>query len=116
MQTLTHLPLRRNGVRGTMEFVFSVHPSNDRKASDTTQPQKEGAGITHEAVAIATRLLSSVPSSMTPQAWFDGIAGQLLSLMDGNDGKDLAKTAAQIVGFGILGKKQLGAPGKMCPR
>lgn len=116
MQTLTCLPLRRDGVRGTMEFVFSVHPSNDRNAADTSQPQKEGAGITHEAVAIATRLLSAVPASMTPQVWFNGISGQLFSLMDGDAGPDLAKTAAQIVGFGILGKKQLGAPGKMIMR
>lgn len=113
MQTLTHIPLRRDGVRGTMEFVFSVHPSNDRKPAGTAEPQKEGASITHEAVAVATRLLSSVPASMTAQAWFDGISGQLFSLMDGVAGPDLAKTAAQIVGFGILGKKQHGAPGEL---
>ena len=111
MQTLTTLPLRPNGVRGTMEFVFSVHPSNNSQAGGSSEPKKEGASITHEAVAVATRLLSSVPSSMTPQAWFQGISEQLLRLMDGEAGPDLAKTAAQIVGFGILGKKQFGAPG-----
>lgn len=111
MQTLTRLPLRSNGVRGTMEFVFSVHPSNNGKGSDAAAPLKQGASITHEAVAVATRLLSSAPASMTPQEWFDGISGQLLQLMDGEAGPDLARTAAQIVGFGILGKKQFGAPG-----
>jgi hypothetical protein len=94
-----------------MEFVFSVHPSSS-KNTDMRGPQKEGASITHEATAVAAKLLSSVPSSMTPDAWFEGIAGQLFYLIDGDAGKDLAKAAAQIVGYGILGKKQFGAPGK----
>ncbi|CAM1509064.1 Fc.00g028030.m01.CDS01 [Cosmosporella sp. VM-42] len=108
MQTLTHVPLRPDGVRGTMEFVFSVHPSSSSKSSE---PQKQGASITHEAIAVATRLLSSVPTGMPPEEWFGGISGQLLGLMDGDAGADLDRTAAQIVGFGILGRKQYGAPG-----
>ena len=95
-----------------MEFVFSVHPTSHASQSATSGvPQKQGASITHEAVAVATRLLSSIPASLTPQAWFEGIAGQLFHLMDGEDGNDLARTSAQIVGFGILGKRQWGAPG-----
>jgi hypothetical protein len=111
MQNLTFIPLRPDGVRGTMEFVFAVHPTSAPRSGDVPTLQKQGASITHEAVAVATRLLSSVPASMTPQAWFDGIAGQLFHLLDGADGPDLARTAAQIIGFGILGKRQFGAPG-----
>ncbi|KAH7320086.1 hypothetical protein B0I35DRAFT_430558 [Stachybotrys elegans] len=111
MNTLTRLPLRRDGVRGTMEFVFSVHPSSHTSAAGATGPQKEGASITHEAVAVAAKLLSSVPTSMVADEWFRGISDQLFSLLDGDSGKDLAKPAAQIIGFGILGKKQYGAPG-----
>jgi hypothetical protein len=111
MQTLTLLPLRPDGVRGTMEFVFSVHPSTSSQHGSTAS-RKQGALITHEAVAVATRLLSSVPASMTPAAWFGGISEQLFHLMDESEGPELARTAAQIVGFGILGKKQNGAPGK----
>ncbi|UNI19902.1 hypothetical protein JDV02_006045 [Purpureocillium takamizusanense] len=111
LKTLTLVPLRPDGVRGTLEFVFSVHPSNSTSGAGASQPQKGGAGITHEAVAVATKLLSSVPSSMSPDAWFEGISGQLFNLFDGGDGPELAKTAAQIVGFGILGKRQFGAPG-----
>jgi hypothetical protein len=48
---------------------------------------------------------------MTPESWFAGISAQLFQLMDGKDGPDLSKAAAQIVGFGILGKKMYGAPG-----
>ncbi|KAM4059163.1 putative protein required for cell protein [Hirsutella rhossiliensis] len=110
LQTLTLLPLRPDGVRATLEFVFAVHPSSNA-AADSERPQKSGASITHEAVALATRLLSSVPSSFTPEAWFEGIASQTFDLLDGKGGPELAKTLAQIVGFGILGKKQFGAPG-----
>ncbi|KAM3437502.1 hypothetical protein NHJ13734_004626 [Beauveria thailandica] len=119
LQTLTLLPLRPDGVRGTLELVFSVHPSNVGRADSSgsaaggqeAQPQKQGASITHEAVAVATKLLSSVPAGMTAEAWFAGISGQVFALMDGAAGPDLERTAAQIVGFGILGKKALGAPG-----
>jgi hypothetical protein len=97
-----------------MEFVFSVHPSSNNDKGSESQAQKQGASITHEAVAVAAKLLSSVPSSMTPEAWFSGIADQLFNMLDGTAGKDLQKAAAQIVGYGILGKKQFGAPG-MCP-
>ncbi|GAO16660.1 uncharacterized protein UV8b_00775 [Ustilaginoidea virens] len=112
LQALAVLPLRPDGVRGTMEFVFSVHPSNHGAAPVTQKPQKDGASITHEAVAVASRLLSAVPAPLSPQEWYDGIAPQLFGLFDGDAGQDLAKTAAQIVGFGILGRKQIGAPGK----
>ncbi|KAM0076782.1 hypothetical protein ACKRZS_010936 [Fusarium odoratissimum] len=112
VQTLTLLPLRPTGVRGTMEFVFSVHPSNVGRTPDAKAgPQKQGASITHEGVAVATKLLSSVPTSMTAEAWFDGISGQLFELIDGTAGPELAKTASQIVGYGVLGNKQYGAPG-----
>lgn len=109
MQTLTRLPLRADGVRGTMEFIFSVHPSNLGKSS--SEPQKQGASITHEALAVVTKLLASVPSSMAPEDWFNGISPQLFRLMDGAEGQDLKKPAAQIVGFGILGQRRYGAPG-----
>ncbi|KAG6299894.1 hypothetical protein E4U09_007671 [Claviceps aff. purpurea] len=111
LQALTRLPLRPDGVRGTLEFVFSVHPSTQDAAAQSQQPQKSGANITHEAVAVATRLLSTVPATLSPDEWYGGIAPQLFALFDGDAGEDLAKTAAQIVGFGILGKKQMGAPG-----
>lgn len=113
MQTLTVLPLRPDGVRGTLELVFSVHPSNVGKTDPSSgqEAQKQGASITHEAVAVATKLVSSVPAGMTPDAWFSGISDQIFGLMDGTAGPDLARTAAQIVGYGILGKKIHGAPG-----
>lgn len=57
-----------------------------------------------------SRLLSSVPQDMDPVAYFTTIAPQLLALLDGED-PDLKKTAAYVVGSGIVGKRAYGAPG-----
>ncbi|KAK9446029.1 hypothetical protein VB005_01143 [Metarhizium brunneum] len=111
LQTLTLLPMRSDGVRETMEFVFSVHPSSQAAARDSQKPQKTGASITHDAVAVATRLLSTVPSTVKAEDWYGAIAPQLIQLLDGEASRDLARTAAQIIGFGILDKKATGAPG-----
>ncbi|KAI1813091.1 hypothetical protein GGS20DRAFT_499939 [Poronia punctata] len=108
---LTLLPQRPDGVRATLEFVFSVHPSSTVRPSEAATPQKQGANITMEALKMASNLLSAPPASVTPQAWFPGIAPQLLALLDGTDGRDLAKVASYVIGFGVLGRKQLGAPG-----
>jgi hypothetical protein len=112
MEILTTLPLRPDGVRGTLEFVFAVHPSSTARPSDATAPQKQGASITHEALATASRLLSIPPSSVTPEVWFSGVSPQLLRLLDGEEGPDLTRVAAYVIGFGVLGRKDLGAPGK----
>lgn len=110
LKSLTLLPLRPDGVRGTLEFVFLIHPS-----SQNGQPgvaQKAGSVITHEGVAMATKLLSAVPATMTPEEWFQAVSGQLIDLLDGSAGPELARTSAKVIGFGILGKKQYGSPGK----
>ncbi|KAL1880004.1 hypothetical protein VTK73DRAFT_6394 [Phialemonium thermophilum] len=113
MDVLTLLPLRPDGVRGTLEFVFAVHPSNTQGPSDSASPQKQGASITHEALSVATRVLSTPPSSVTPDVWFSGISQQLMKLLDGEEGPDLIKVASFVIGFGILGRKDFGAPGSV---
>ncbi|KAI2632561.1 hypothetical protein GGS26DRAFT_556510 [Hypomontagnella submonticulosa] len=111
MDVLTLLPQRSDGVRSTLEFVFSVHPSSTVRASEAAVPQKQGANITMEALKLASNLLSAPPATVPPEQWFPGIAPQLLALLDGKDGADLVKAAAYVIGFGILGRKQFGAPG-----
>ncbi|KAK0741657.1 hypothetical protein B0T21DRAFT_283711 [Apiosordaria backusii] len=111
MEALTLIPLRPDGVRATMEFVFAVHPSSTVKVSEAAVPQKRGANITHEALDMASKLLSVPPSSVTPERWYSSIAPQLLVLLDGNEGPELTRTASYIIGFGILGRKASGAPG-----
>ncbi|KAI1825441.1 hypothetical protein F4861DRAFT_547728 [Xylaria intraflava] len=111
MDVLMLLPQRPDGVRATLEFVFSVHPSSTVRASEAAAPQKQGAHITMEALKMASTLLSVPPASVKPEVWFPGITPQLLALLDGNNGPDLAKAAAYVIGFGVLGRKQYGAPG-----
>lgn len=111
LDILTLLPQRSDGVRATLEFVFSVHPSSTVKISEATTPQKQGANITMEALKMASTLLSVPPAAVKPEDWFPGVAPQLLALLDGNNGPDLAKVAAYVIGFGVLGRKQFGAPG-----
>ncbi|KAL0941160.1 protein required for cell [Colletotrichum truncatum] len=111
MKILTLIPLRPDGVRGTMEFIFSVHPSSTLKASEAAAPQKRGANITQEAMAVVTRILTSPPTTVPPEEWFSIIEPQLTVLLDGKEGQELITAAAQIIMFGVLGRKQFGAPG-----
>ncbi|KAK1508353.1 hypothetical protein CTAM01_02139 [Colletotrichum tamarilloi] len=103
MKILTLVPLRPDGVRGTMEFIFSVHPSSTLKASEAATPQKRGANITQEAMAVVTRILTSPPATVPPEDWFSKVAPQLIVLLDGNEGAELSVAAAQIIMFGVLG-------------
>ncbi|QSZ36032.1 hypothetical protein DSL72_007156 [Monilinia vaccinii-corymbosi] len=110
IQALARLPLRPRGVQDTIEFVFSIHPSNaSMKASDSVGSRS--VNISHEAMSSASRLLSSPPQGMSAEEWFGGIAPQLFDLLDGKGGKEMDKAASYIIGFGILGRKIYGAPG-----
>lgn len=113
MSILTLVPLKPDGVRATVEFVFSVHPSNTVTSFEKATPQKQGANITQESLNMASKLISRPPSTVTAEEWFSGVAPQLLALLDGKDGPELMKVAAYVVGFGILGRKESGSPG-MC--
>nr|CAD01123.1 conserved hypothetical protein [Neurospora crassa] len=108
---LTLIPLREDGVRASLEFAFAVHPASTVKLSEAAVPQKRGANITHEALVLASNLLSSPPSTVTPEEWYSGIAPQLFALLDGGEGPELKKVVAYVIGFGILGRKVSGAPG-----
>lgn len=107
------MPLRDLGVRATLEFVFSVHPSGTLPQTDETKPEKRGANIAPEALAMATQLLSSVPPSIPDQTWINAIAPQLLHLLDGKEGSELARVSGYVISFGILGRRRLGAPGEL---
>ncbi|KAK3320996.1 hypothetical protein B0T19DRAFT_254994 [Cercophora scortea] len=111
MKILTAIPVRPDGVRATLEFVFAVHPSSTVKTSEAAEPQKRGANITHEALEMTSRLISLPPSSVTAETWYAAVAPQLLAPLDGTEGPELMKAAAYIIGFGILGRKASGAPG-----
>ncbi|EPQ62282.1 hypothetical protein BGT96224_A20880 [Blumeria graminis f. sp. tritici 96224] len=110
---LARLPLRPKGVQNTIEFVISIHPSA------TVTSNAEGTGkrscISHEAMNAVSRLLSSPPAASGIEYWFNGIAPQLLSLLDGDGDLEMDKVAAFIIGFGILGRKIYGSIGGFVP-
>jgi hypothetical protein len=106
--TLAQIPLRTRGVQDTVEFVLSIHPSSRVRPSD--QPEKR-ANISHEALNAASRLLSSPPVGISAETWFSKIAPQLFSLLRGQGEPEMDRVASFIIGFGILGRKQYGAPG-----
>ncbi|RKF56856.1 putative protein required for cell viability [Golovinomyces cichoracearum] len=108
ISTLSYLPLRAGGVQDTIEFILSVHPSNTNATLETTGKR---SSVTHEALNSISKLLSSPPSSILIKDWFDGIAPQLLYLLQGDGEPEMDKVAAYVIGFGILGRRQLGAPG-----
>ncbi|KAK0640314.1 hypothetical protein DIS24_g9451 [Lasiodiplodia hormozganensis] len=103
---LSLVPLRPHGVRHTIEFIASSYPQ-----PAGTQDRAKGPSLPLEALVQASKLLSSVPSSMDAESYFTALAPQLLTMLDGVEGQELAKAAALIIGSGILGKKALGAPG-----
>ncbi|KAK5660901.1 hypothetical protein OQA88_12274 [Cercophora sp. LCS_1] len=111
MEILTLMPLRPDGVRATLEFVFSAHPTSTVRVSEAAVPQKKGANITQEALELGSRLISTPPASVTPEAWYSGVGPQLLALLDGGEGPELMKAASYVIGFGILGRKASGGPG-----
>ncbi|KAI1003093.1 hypothetical protein K3495_g5114 [Podosphaera aphanis] len=106
---LAHLPLRNGGVQDAIEFVLSVHPST---TSVSASRVGKGSFISHEALNAVSRLLSSPPAGVSAEVWFHGISPQLLSLLQGDGEPEMDRAAAFIIGFGILGKKQYGSPGR----
>lgn len=114
LAVLTRVPLRPDGVRATAEFVFSTHPSSTVGSSEEAAAQTNGANITQEALNLAAKMIAYPPASVTQDTWYQAIAPQLFELLDGKEGAELMKVAAYVIGFGILGRKQSGAPGKQC--
>lgn len=104
-------PLKPDGVRATLEIIFSKCAGEAPQLPESNAPDKRGSGITPEAIASAAKLLSKVPRSMTPTAWFTGLRPQLFSMLDGHEGSEFVKVAAHIIGH-ILSLKPFGPPGE----
>ncbi|KAE8409886.1 hypothetical protein BDV37DRAFT_277537 [Aspergillus pseudonomiae] len=105
---ISRVPLRHDGVLQTILFLASqLAPSLGQESQDQTS---NGPHFTVQAIMQSSRLLSSVPQGMDPAHYFSIIGPQLLTLIDGDD-PDLKKTAAYVVGNGILCKRAYGAPG-----
>lgn len=108
---LATIPLRKQGIRHIIEFLSLAYLSqNSQKAEETSGPGHQ-VPISLEAVTQASVLLIRPPAGTSQGEWLQKIAPQLLSLVDGNEGKELTRAAGQIIASGILSKKSTGAPG-----
>lgn len=109
---LSLLPLRPGGVRQTIAFLATATPKHvpNSAAEDTPSDKADAKSVLSlEILTQASKLLSSVPSSLTPEDYFTRLAPQLWDLLDeGPD--DMRRAAAFIVGSGILGRRVYGAP------
>ncbi|KAI4197983.1 MAG: hypothetical protein LQ350_005568 [Teloschistes chrysophthalmus] len=63
-----------------------------------------------KALALASKLLTSVPSHLTLDEYFTDLAPQLLDLLD-DPSTDNKRIASYIIGHGILSKRKIGSPG-----
>lgn len=108
---MSKIALREDGVIHIVWFLASQFaPALGEGVGVLEEPSPNGPPITVQAIMQISKLLSSVPQDTNPTHYFETIAPQLLALIDGED-PDLRRTAAYVVGSGILGKKTYGAPG-----
>lgn len=110
---LSLLPLRPQGVKNTINFIASSTSQepfgSDASLTDrTTQPFT--ASLSLDVITRASKVLSSVPSSLNAETYFTNLAPQLLRLLDGEN-EDDRRTAAYVIGNGILGRRKYGSPG-----
>ncbi|KAL8647970.1 MAG: hypothetical protein Q9210_005249, partial [Variospora velana] len=107
--SLSVLPLRPDGVRQIINFIAGS-ASDESGTPSATPNQSSGPTVSLEALARASKLLTSVPSAMTPDVYISALAPQLLDLLD-DSALDNNRIASYIIGSGFLSKRKLGSPG-----
>ncbi|KAL8669542.1 MAG: hypothetical protein Q9168_005874, partial [Polycauliona sp. 1 TL-2023] len=107
---LSLLPLRPDGVRHILNFIAGSTSGDAHQPANQQGNQQVGPDLTLEALARATKLLTSIPSTMTADEYFSALAPQLLDLLD-DQNVDNKRIASYIIGNGILGKRRIGSPG-----
>ena len=98
--------MRPDGVRQTILFMSRSIPL----ASSGEPSSSKEVGLSQSALDQASRLLSSVPSTVSTQQYFAAIAPQLLDLLDDTD-ENMSHAASHIISQGILNRRATGAPG-----
>lgn len=110
---LSLLLLRPEGVRHAINFIAGLSPlgSEDPSGSSIGQPHPTvGPSIPLEVLTQISRLLSSVPASLSAESYLSALAPQLLQLL-GDNNPDIRRAAAYTIGNGILGRRKYGARG-----
>lgn len=100
-------------MKSTINFIAGS-VSQEPFGSDTSLPdhknQSSAFSLSLEVITRASKVLSSVPSSLSADTYFTNLAPQLLQLLDGNI-EDDRRAAAYVIGNGILGRRKHGSPG-----
>lgn len=110
---LSLLPLRPGGIKHTINFIAASapHEFHDPSAhSNDRTDQSHSPSLSLEVISQASRLLSSIPSSMTAETYFAALAPELLQLLS-DQSPDTRRAGAYIIGSGILGRRKYGSPG-----
>lgn len=110
---LSLLPLRPGGVRQMIEFLAAGARQGQSEQADSLPDHNAascGAKLPLEVLDQASKILSSVPSSLNADEYFSNLGPQLLQLLDENS-LDSQRAAAYIIGNGILGRRKYGSPG-----
>lgn len=110
---LSLLPLRPGGVRQMIEFLAAGARQGQSEQADSLPDHNAascGAKLPLEVLDQASKILSSVPSSLNADEYFSNLGPQLLQLLDENI-PDSQRAAAYIIGNGILGRRKYGSPG-----
>ena len=90
--------------------VFLTSQLAPTLGNEPQDQESSGTRFTVQGIMHISKLLSSVPRDMQPEPYFSALAPQLLTLLNGDD-PDLRRTAAYVIGNGILSKRAYGAPG-----
>lgn len=107
---LAMMPLRRRGVRHTIEFLSLSYLSKSSQVHQDASGSQSQMPIPVEAVTHASRLLVLPPNGTYQDEWLRQLAPQLWALLDGDEGVELSRAAGQIIAGGILSKRATGAP------
>lgn len=110
---LSLLPLRPQGVKHTINFIASStlqEPFGSDGSLPDRRNQSSTLSLSLDVITRASRVLSSVPSSLSADTYFTNLAPQLLQLLDGPNDDD-QRAAAYVIGNGILGRRKNGSPG-----
>lgn len=111
-KSLALLPLRQNGVRHVIDFIALSYGSHV-SSSNTDIISSNGPQLSLDAIAQASKLITSVPRSMSAEAWFSKIGDQLNQMLRGDDGPEMSMVAGSIISSGILSKRTIGSPGSI---
>ncbi|KAL8857496.1 MAG: hypothetical protein Q9178_005990 [Gyalolechia marmorata] len=107
---LSLLPLRPYGLRQIIDFIAGSTSGDAQQHADQHHNPSLGSNLTSDALARASRLLTSIPSTMTADDYFSALAPQLLDLWD-DPNPDNQRIASYIIGNGTLCKRKIGSPG-----